>query len=67
MSHFDHRLVRQLDSHRIPADLSAHVALRDAAEASVRPNPVRMAVGRSLVAIGRWVAAEPPPRLARSL
>lgn len=67
MNHFDHRLVRQLDSHRIPAHLDAHVALRDAADESARPNAVRLAVGRSLVAVGRWVAAEPPPRPARSL
>jgi hypothetical protein len=70
MNHLDHRLVRQLDAHRIPAHLDAHVALRDAAadaSADPRPHPVRLAVGRSLVAVGRWVAAEPPPRRARSL
>jgi hypothetical protein len=68
MNHLDHRLIRQLDAHRIPAHLDAHVALRDAAaDGSARPNPVRLAVGRSLVAVGRWIAAEPPPRPARSL
>jgi hypothetical protein len=47
-------------------------AIADAAKhARVRPsqadvNPVRRAVGRSIIAIGHRIAAEPQPRLARS-
>ena len=28
--------------------------------------PVRVAIGRSIIAIGAWLAREPQPRLARS-
>jgi hypothetical protein len=45
------------------ADAAAHARAR---EAQADVNPVRRALGRSIIAIGHRIAAEPQPRLARS-
>ena len=76
MFHLDHRVVRAIHADRIPRDLDARVALAAAmADAKAeardddqpgRANRLRRAVGRSLVAAGSRLAAEPPPRPART-
>jgi hypothetical protein len=45
------------------ADAAKRARMRDA-QADV--NPVRRAIGRSVIAIGHRIAADPQPRLARS-
>ncbi len=64
MSRIDPQVVRAIHDERLARDLEARIALAQAA--LDRPSGLRRLVGRSLVAAGSRLAAEPPPRPARS-
>ena len=64
-----------MQMNRVVFELAQERREREAAEAAERArgrqhqvdvHPVRRAVGRSIIAIGSRIAAEPQPRLARS-
>ncbi len=60
----DKRLIDAIHADRIRPEREAIqiAALGEAATEVARPHPLRRAVGRSLVAVGSRLAAEPPSR-----
>lgn len=59
------QVVLAIDAERIPRDLEARLALARSRPAGDRPHPLRRALGRTLLAVGSWLAAESPPHAAR--
>ncbi len=64
MSPLERRVILGFHAEPAPRHREAHIASVKAPQ--IEPNRARRALGRSLVAVGSWLAAEPPRQPART-